>query len=79
MTKEEVHYGDIIHSNDDTLVKVHHIGNNGEVHYLAYADNTRGKMGEEPYKSFYGNILHSYPATKEQKLWLERWIIEHTK
>lgn len=79
MNKEEVHYGDIIHSNDDTLVKVHHIGDNGEVYYFAYADNARGAMGEKPYNRFYGNIYNSYPATPEQKRWMESWIIEHTK
>lgn len=32
--------GDVIHSSDDTLIKVHHIGKHGEVHYMAYADGT---------------------------------------
>lgn len=79
MRREDVNYGQNIHSNDDTIIKVHHIGDNGEVHYFAYADNARGRMGKEPYKEFYGYIDQCYPTTPSESLWLERWIIQNTK
>lgn len=67
--------GDIIHSSCDTLIKVHHIGKNGEVFYIAYADNARGKIQQEPCNThYYGYISSCYTATEEQKQWLENWI-----
>lgn len=65
---------DIVHSSDDTLIKVHHIGKNGEVHYMAYADAARGRLQREPYTRFYGFISSCYQATEDQKKWLEIWI-----
>lgn len=70
-----VNRGDIIHSSDDTLINVHHIGKNGEVFFLAYADNARGRMQSKPYYCYYGYISECYPATEEQKKWLENWIL----
>lgn len=66
--------GEIIHTSDDSLIKVHHIGENGEVFYMAYADNARGKIQECPYAHYYGYISSCYTATEEQKQWLENWI-----
>ena len=74
MNANEVKPGDIIHSSDDTIIKVHHIGDGGEVHFMAYADAARGRMGEEPYRKYYGFIQDCHPATDEQKQWLEEWI-----
>lgn len=67
-------FGDIVHSSDDTLIKVHHIGKNGEVYYLAYADAARGRLQKEQYISFYGYISSCYQATEYEKKWLEDWI-----
>lgn len=66
--------GDVIHSSDDTLVKVHHIGKRGEVHYMAYADAARGRIQNRPYISYYGKISECYPASIGEKEWLENWI-----
>lgn len=66
--------GDVIHSSDDTLIKVHHIGKYGEVHYIAYADGARGRIQNEPYNNYYGKIYACYPASISEKEWLENWI-----
>lgn len=70
-----VNRGDIIHSSDDTLIKVHHIGKNGEVFFMAYADNVRVRIQSKPYYCFYGYIKECYPVTEEQKKWLEKRIL----
>lgn len=67
-------FGDIVHSSDDTLIKVHHIGINGEVYYIAYADAARGRLQKEPYTFFYGYISFCHQATEDEKKWLENWI-----
>lgn len=59
--------GDIVCSSDDTLVKVHHLGRNGEVFYMAYADAARGRLQKEPYTRFYGFISSCYQATEDKK------------
>lgn len=66
--------GDVIHSSDDTLIKVHHIGKHGEVHYIAYADGARGRIQNEPYYNYYGKIHECYQASIGEKEWLENWI-----
>lgn len=66
--------GDIVCSSDDTLVKVHHLGRNGEVFYMAYADAARGRLQKEPYTCFYGYISSCYQAAEDEKKWLEDWI-----
>ncbi len=66
--------GDIVCSSDDTLVKVHHLGRNGEVFYMVYADAARGRLQKEPYTRFYGFISSCHQATEDQKKWLEDWI-----
>ena len=76
MKKEEVKYGDIIHSNDDSIIKVHHIGDEGEVFYIAYADNARGELGHIPYTHSYGTIDECYEASAHEKEFLENWIKE---
>lgn len=58
-------FGDIVHSSDDTLIKVHHIGKNGEVYYMAYADAARGRLQKEPYTFFMDIFLF---AIKLQKM-----------
>lgn len=72
-----VRKGDIVHASDDTLIKIHHIGAEGEVYYEAYADNARGRIQHEPYTYHYGFITSCYPATEKQKWWLRSWIEEH--
>ena len=79
MEKNDVKYGDIIHASDDSLVMVHHIGKLGEVHYLAYADAARGRIGEPPYDRYYGTIDKCYPATDTEIAWLGQWIYERMK
>lgn len=60
-------FGDIVHSSDDTLIKVHRLGRNGEVYYMAYADAARGRLQREPYTRFYGFISSCHQATEDQK------------
>ena len=72
-----VNRGDIVHASDDTLIKIHHIGAEGEVYYEAYADNVRGRLQDEPYTCHYGFITSCYPATEKQKRWLMNWIRKH--
>lgn len=67
--------GDIVCSSDETLVKVHHLGRNGEVYFMAYADAARGRLQKEPYTRFYGFISSCHQATEDQKKWLEDWIV----
>lgn len=67
--------GDIVCSSDETLVKVHHLGINGEVYFMAYADAARGRLQREPYTLFYGFISSCHQATENQKKWLEDWIL----
>ena len=67
MDTHSLKFGDIVHSSDDTLIKVHHIGKNGEVHYMAYADAARGRLQKEPYTCFYGYISSCYQATEDEK------------
>lgn len=74
-----VHHGDIVHASDDSLIKIHHIGAEGEVYYEAYADNARGQLQYEPYTYHYGFITDCYPATEKQKRWLRKWIKKHEK
>ena len=65
---------DIVCSSDGSLVKVHHLGINGEVYFMAYADAARGRLQKEPYTCFYGYISSCYQATEDEKKWLEIWI-----
>ena len=66
MKRTEVKFGDIVHSNDDTMIEVHHIGENGEVCYCSYADNARERLGEPPYSRFYGYIGECRKCTEEE-------------
>ena len=74
MNLHSLKIGDIVHSSDDTLIKVHHLGINGEVYFMAYADAARGRLQREPYTRFYGFISSCYQATEDEKKWLEIWI-----
>lgn len=78
MNADEVKEGDIIHSDDDSIIKVHHIDDEGYVHYMAYADCARGCIQVAPYPRTYGTIDECYPASEGDKQWLEEWIKENT-
>lgn len=66
--------GDIVKTLDNTLVQIHHIGEHGEVHYIAFADKYYGEMQRAPYRCTYGYIEHFYIATIKEKTWLRKWI-----
>jgi hypothetical protein len=74
MEKESIKKGDLIHSNDDTIIQVHHIGEYGEVYYLAYADNARGQIGSEPFDRHYGYIGECHEVTEAETEWFNFWL-----
>ena len=78
MNANEVKEGDIIHSDDDSIIKVHHIDKDGGVHYMAYADCALGSIQVAPYLHTYGTIDECCPASEGDKQWMEDWIKEHT-
>lgn len=67
MKATDVKFGDIIHSNDDTMIEVHSIGEDGEVFYLSYADGARGELGKPPYIDYYGFIQECRECTENEK------------
>lgn len=71
---DEVRCGDIVKTLDNLLVQIHHIGEFGEVHYIAFADKEYGEMQRAPYRCTYGYIGHFYVATIKEKTWLRKWI-----
>lgn len=71
---DEVRCGDIVKTLDNLLVQIHHIGELGEVHYIAFADKFYGEMQRAPYRCTYGYIGHFYVATINEKTWLRKWI-----
>ena len=74
-----VNSGDIVHASDDSIVQIHHLGANGEVHYIAYADNARGELQDKPFTCYYDIITNCFPATEKQKRFLRKWIKEQIK
>lgn len=71
---DKVRCGDIVKALDNSLVQIHHIGEHGEVHYIAFADKEYGEMQCAPYRYTYGYITHFYTATIKEKTWLRKWI-----
>lgn len=71
---DEVRCGDIVKTLDNVLVQIHHIGEFGEVHYIAFADKEYGEMQRAPYRCTYGYIGQFYVATIKEKTWLRKWI-----
>ena len=71
---DKVRCGDIVKSLDNVLVQIHHVGEHGEVHYIAFADKEYGEMQRAPYRCTYGYITHFYTATIKEKTWLRKWI-----
>lgn len=71
---DKVRCGDIVKSLDNVLVQIHHVGEHGEVHYIAFADKYYGEMQRAPYRCTYGYITHFYTATIKEKTWLRKWI-----
>lgn len=71
---DEVRCGDIVKTLDNVLVQIHHIGEFGEVHYIAFADKEYGEMQRAPYRCTYGYIGQFYVATIKEKTWIRKWI-----
>lgn len=71
---DKVRCGDIVKALDNSLVQIHHIGEHGEVHYIAFADKEYGEMQRAPYRYTYGYITQFYTATIKEKTWLRKWI-----
>lgn len=71
---DKVRCGDIVKALDNSLVQIHHIGEHGEVHYIAFADKYYGEMQRAPYRYTYGYITQFYTATIKEKIWLRKWI-----
>lgn len=71
---DKVRCGDIVKTLDNILVQIHHIGECGEVHYIAFADKYYGEMQRAPYRCTYGYITQFYTATIKEKTWLRKWI-----
>lgn len=71
---DKVRCGDIVKSLDNALVQIHHIGEHGEVHYIAFADKYYGEMQRAPYCCTYGYITQFYTATIKEKTWLRKWM-----
>lgn len=71
---DKVRCGDIVKTLDNVLVQIHHIGEYGEVYYIAFADKYYGEMQRAPYRCTYGYIEHFYVATIKEKTWLRKWI-----
>lgn len=71
---DKVRCGDIVKSLDNVLVQIHHIGEHGEVHYIAFADKYYGEMQRAPYCCTYGYITQFYTATIKEKTWLRKWM-----
>lgn len=59
-------FGDIVHSSDDTLIKVHHLGINGDVYFMAYADAARGRLQRESHTPVFMDLF--LLAIKLQKI-----------
>lgn len=74
--------GDIIrHSDEGTILQVHHIDEKDLVHFIAYADRydkyytaDLGEMQREPYRCTFGYIQDYVQATINEKTWLRKWI-----
>ena len=71
---DKVRCGDIVKALDNVLVQIHHIGEHGEVHYIAFADKEYGEMQRSHYRCTYGYIGQFYTATIKEKTWLRKWI-----
>lgn len=71
---DKVRCGDIVKALDSSLVQIHHIGEHGEVHYIAFADKYYGEMQSAPYRCTYGYITQFYTATIREKTWLRKWM-----
>lgn len=71
---DKVRCGDIVKTLDNVLVQIHHIGEFGEVHYIAFADKEYGEMQRAPYRCTYGYITQFYTATIKEKTWLRKWM-----
>lgn len=71
---DKVRCGDIVKTLDNVLVQIHHVGEHGEVHYIAFADKEYGEMQRAPYRCTYGYIGQFYVATIKEKTWLRKWI-----
>lgn len=71
---DKVRCGDIVKTLDNVLVQIHHIGEHGEVHYIAFADKEYGEMQREPYRCTFGYIQDYRQATIKEKTWLRKWI-----
>lgn len=77
MEKELVKYGDVIKHIDGTLVKVHHISDDGKVYYIGYDQptaNGNSHISDDTDKYFYGNIRDFYWASEEGAEKLSSWI-----
>lgn len=79
MNANEVKEGDIIHSGDDSIIKVHHIDNDGGVHHMAVANVFCGRIQRAPYLCSCVTIDECYPASEADKQWMEQWIKENTR
>lgn len=71
---DKVRCGDIVKTLDNVLVQIHHVGEHGEVHYIAFAYKEYGEMQRAPYRCTYGYITQFYTATIKEKTWLRKWM-----
>lgn len=74
-----VHDGSFVNVNDKYIAKVHHVDEEGRVHYHAYIDYKGGYSQGEPYADTCGLISECCVATQKQKYKLRMWIFEHKK
>ena len=77
MEKELIRYGDVIKHVDGTLVKVHHISDDGKVYYIGYDQptaNGNSHISDDTDKYFYGNIRDFCWASEEWAEKLSSWI-----
>jgi len=85
----EAHYGQVIYNAaHNVLLKVHHVDDKGLVYYFVvtlYSDSEENydfihSFSPYAYTKYweFGTIWDFQPATIEQRMWLERWIINKT-